>query len=98
MTMASVTVEIVNKKGLHARAAARFVKIAATYNAQITVARLGPNGEEHSPPVAAASILGLMMLGADPGSRLHITAEGEQAQAAVHALKELVENRFGETE
>ncbi len=96
--MAAITVEIANKKGLHARAAAKFVKTAASYHAQVMVVKLGQNGEEDSPPVAAGSILGLMMLGADPGSTLQLTAEGEQAPAALTALKELVENRFGEAE
>jgi phosphocarrier protein HPr len=90
----TVTVEITNKKGLHARAAAKFVKIAASYPAQVRVAKLGEAGE----PVPGGSILGLMMLGADAGSTLEITAEGEQAEAVVQALKELVTGRFGEPE
>lgn len=94
----SVTVEIVNKRGLHARAAAKFVKTAASYNAQVQVVKLATNGEGDSTSVGGSSILGLMMLGADAGSKLRITAEGEQSQDAVNALKELVETRFGETE
>ena len=96
--MASVIVEIVNKKGLHARAAAKFVKTVTAYNAQVLVAKLGQNGEEDSPAVQGGSILGLMMFGADTGSKLHITAEGDQAQEVLSALKYLVENRFGENE
>jgi len=94
----NITVEIVNKKGLHARAAAKFVKVVTSFNAQIQVQKLGQNGEEDSPQVAGGSILGLMMLGADPGSKLAISAEGEQAQAAAKALQELIEGRFGEPE
>jgi len=94
----AITVEIVNKKGLHARAAAKFVKTVAGFSADIKVIKLGQNGEEDTPCVIGSSILGLMMLGADPGSKLHITADGEQAQPAIDALKELVENRFGEEE
>jgi phosphocarrier protein HPr len=91
-------VEIVNKKGLHARAAAKFVKIVATYNARVQVIKLAGNGEEDSPAVHGGSILGLMMLGADAGSRLHVVAEGKQADAVITALKTLVSKRFGEGE
>lgn len=96
--MAELTVQIVNKKGLHARAAAKFVKTVALYASQIKVSKLGHNGEAETSPVQGASILGLMMLGADPGSKLHIVAEGDQANEALGALKELVEGRFGEPE
>ena len=74
-----ITVEIVNKKGLHARAAAKFVKIVAGYPATVAVAKIGD--PEANLPVGGSSILGLMMLGADAGSQLQITAQGEQAQA-----------------
>jgi phosphocarrier protein len=94
----SITVEIINKKGLHARAAAKFVKTVAAWPAQVTVVKLGQNGEEDSLPVHGSSILGLMMLGADAGSKLHITSDGEQSQQAADALRELIENRFGEPE
>ena len=93
-----ITVEICNKRGLHARAAAKFVKAAASFSATVRVVKMGQNGEEPSPAVGGASILGLMMLGADMGSRLVITAEGEQAQEALNALKELIEGKFGEGE
>lgn len=93
-----ITVEIVNKKGLHARAAAKFVKIVAAHHAQVSVIKAAHGGEGDSPVVQGASILGLMMLGADPGSKLHIAADGEQAELVVAALKELVESRFGEPE
>lgn len=93
--MASVTVEIVNKKGLHARAAAKFVKTVTAYNAEVKVAKLG---EGNGTPVTGGSILGLMMFGADKGSKLAITAEGAQAKEVLNALKELVENKFGEAE
>lgn len=91
--MPSVIVEICNKKGLHARAAAKFVKIVAAHKAQVTVSRSGEEAE-----VQGGSILGLMMLGLDAGSKLHITADGEQAEMVLDELKQLVENRFGEPE
>jgi phosphocarrier protein len=94
----SVTVEIINKKGLHARAAAKFVKVATAPNVQVVVVKLGQNGEEDSPQVQGSSILGLMMLGTDPGSKLQITVQGEQEQHIATMLRELVENRFGEPE
>jgi len=96
--VSNVTVEIINKRGLHARAAAKFVKVVTSFKAQIQVVKLGGNGEADSTSVGGSSILGLMMLGADPGSKLHISGEGEQDSDALNALKELVENRFGEDE
>ena len=85
------TVEIINKRGLHARASAKFVKLAADYDAEVTVSREG-----HS--VDARSIMGLMMLGAGPGSVLELAAEGGDAEAVLDALSELVAARFEEDE
>jgi phosphocarrier protein HPr len=96
--MAEAIVEIGNKKGLHARAAAKFVKVVAAHRAQVRVSKLATNGEPEGDAVTGSSILGLMMFGADKGSRLKVTAEGEQADAVVQALIELVENKFGEGE
>jgi phosphocarrier protein len=82
-------VTIVNRKGLHARASAKFVKCAETFNASITVLRDGQ-------AVGGTSIMGLMMLAAGPGTRLHIRAEGPEGPEALEALVALVENGFGE--
>lgn len=84
-------VEIINKRGLHARASAKFVKLASTFEAEVQVAKDGQS-------VDARSIMGLMMLAAGPGSSIHISAEGEDAQAAVDALGALVSARFDEDE
>ena len=86
---AETSVEITNERGLHARASAKFVKLAATFDAEVTVGR-------DETTVDARSIMGLMMLAAGPGSRVIIRAEGPEAQAAVDALAELVTNRFEE--
>jgi phosphocarrier protein len=83
------TVEIINKRGLHARASAKFVKLAADFDAEVTVSRDGQ-------AVDARSIMGLMMLGAGPGSVLELSAEGPEAAAALDALAELVSHRFEE--
>ena len=83
------TVEIVNERGLHARASAKFVKLASTFDAEVSVSRDGST-------VDARSIMGLMMLAAGIGSTIEISAEGEEAAQAVAALCELVENRFDE--
>jgi len=83
------SVEIVNERGLHARASAKFVKLAGGFDAEVTVSRDG-----HT--VDARSIMGLMMLAAGPGSHIEISAEGSEARAAVDALVELVSNRFDE--
>jgi len=82
-------VEIVNKKGLHARASAKFVQTAEQFEAEITVTR----GNES---VGGTSIMGLMMLAAGPGSTVTIAATGRDAAAALDALCALVASRFGE--
>ncbi len=78
-----------NIKGLHARASAKFVKCAESFDATITVTREGQS-------VGGTSIMGLMMLAAGPGSSLHITAEGPQGPDALAAIVALVEAGFGE--
>jgi phosphocarrier protein len=83
------TVEIVNARGLHARASAKFVKAAAQFDAEVKVSREGQT-------VDAQSIMGLMMLGAGPGSEIEIIAEGPEADAAVDGLAQLVADRFDE--
>jgi phosphocarrier protein HPr len=88
---AARTVEIVNKRGLHARASAKFVKLATEFDAEVRVARDGT-------VVDARSIMGLMMLAAGPGSTIDIEAEGPEAAKAVDALAELVADRFQEDE
>lgn len=85
------TVAIVNKRGLHARASAKFVKLAATFEAEVKVSKDGQT-------VDARSIMGLMMLAAAPGCSIDIEADGEQAQEAVSALADLVAARFEEDE
>jgi len=82
---------IVNKKGLHARASAKFVQMAEQFDAAINVTR----GHES---VGGTSIMGLMMLAAGPGVTVTVSATGNEAQAAVDALCELVSSKFGEEE
>jgi phosphocarrier protein HPr len=84
------SVSIANKRGLHARAAAKFVTLAERFGASIEVVR----GTE--PPVAARSIMGLMMLGAGKGCVLELRAEGWDAKEALDALTALVEAGFDE--
>lgn len=96
--MAEAILEICNKKGLHARAAAKFVKVVAAHRAEVRVSKLSASGEPEGESVTGSSILGLMMFGADSGTRLKVVADGEQADAVALALKELVENKFGEGE
>ncbi len=80
---------ICNQRGLHARAAARFVKTAGLFNAEIWVRK---NGTE----VSGRSIMGLMMLAAAPGTVIRLAATGPDAEAAVAALAKLVECKFDE--
>jgi len=82
---------IVNRRGLHARAAAKFVKIAERFEAEIEVAKDGV-------VVPGTSIMGLMMLAAAVGSRLEIAARGPEAQAALDALLGLIAAGFDETD
>ncbi len=82
---------IVNKKGLHARAAAKFVQCAERYEATVTVTR-----DQHS--VGGTSIMGLMMLAAGMGSTIRVATVGADAEAAIAALSALVADRFGEGE
>jgi phosphocarrier protein len=95
---AEAIVEIVNKKGLHARATAKFVKIASAYDAKIIVVNKGADGASDSAPVEGVDILDLLMLGADIGSKLHISATGAQSVEAIDALRQLVAEKFGEEE
>ncbi len=81
--------EIRNRLGLHARAAALIVQTVAQYDAEITVTK-----EDQT--VNGKSILGLMMLAAAPGSTIEVNADGPDAQAAVDAITALVEARFNE--
>lgn len=82
---------ILNKLGLHARAASKFVQTASNFNADVRVAK---DGRE----VSGKSIMGVMMLAAARGSRIRLSAEGEDAEAALDALEELIRDRFGEGE
>jgi len=80
---------IVNKKGLHARASARFVQIAEQFDAKIQVTRCGET-------VGGDSIMGLMMLSAGPGTSITVEAVGPEAPAAIDAISALVAEGFGE--
>ena len=83
------TVLIANRRGLHARASAKFVTLAATQPVPVEV-------EKDGSKVVGTSIMGLMMLGAAMGDHVTISADGDGADAAVAALCELVEGKFGE--
>lgn len=81
--------DIINKRGLHARASAKFVQLAASFDAEITVSKDGSS-------VGGTSIMGLMMLAASPGCCIMVSATGPQAVEALNALGALVAGRFGE--
>ncbi len=82
-------VTIVNTRGLHARAAARFVKTAVMFAAEISVSK-------DSTVVSGSSIMGLMMLAAGPGCDIEVEARGVEAEQAIEALTALVANKFDE--
>jgi len=85
----STEVEIVNELGMHARAAANFVKVANKYSCEVTVEKDGisANGK---------SIMGVMMLAASKGSKIKVTAEGADAKESLEALEKLIKDKFGE--
>jgi phosphocarrier protein HPr len=84
-------IPIINKRGLHARASAKFVKMVEQFDAEVLVTRGGET-------VGGTSIMGLMMLSAGPGTTIVVSATGPQAEAAIAALAELVGNKFNEEE
>ena len=80
---------IINQRGLHARASAKFVQLADSYRATITV-------EKDGIKVGGTSIMGLMMLAASPGCSIRVTASGPEAEQAIAAIEQLIATRFGE--
>lgn len=89
MTDVTRTVLVTNRRGLHARASAKFVTLASTQPCEVRV-------EKDGSAVTGTSIMGLMMLGAAMGDTITISADGDGAEGAVGALVELVEAKFGE--
>ena len=87
----AMEVGIVNRRGLHARAAAKLVTLAERFSATVEVAKDGQS-------VSARSIMGLMMLGAGPGSTVLLTADGFDAKEALDAIAALIEAGFNETD
>ena len=85
----TATLNICNARGLHARASAKFVKLASSFDSEIKVSRDGVT-------VDARSIMGLLMLGAGNGCDVHIRAEGSDAADAIEALTDLVDRKFDE--
>ena len=80
---------IINQRGLHARASAKFVQLASGFDASVHV-------EKDGVKVGGTSIMGLMMLAASPGYSIRVTASGPQALQVIDALEQLVASRFGE--
>ena len=83
--------EIINKRGLHARASAKFVTTVSSFDAEVHV-------EKDGMKVGGDSIMGLMMLAASPGCCITVTASGNEAQAALDALQAMIADKFGEGE
>ncbi|RWP00841.1 HPr family phosphocarrier protein [Mesorhizobium sp.] len=80
---------IINQRGLHARASAKFVQLASGFDASVHV-------EKDGVKVGGTSIMGLMMLAASPGYSIRVTASGPEARQVIDALEQLVASRFGE--
>ncbi|HTV33169.1 MAG TPA: HPr family phosphocarrier protein [Methylocella sp.] len=85
------TIEIVNRKGLHARATAKLVQCVGQFDATVTVSRAGDT-------VGGTSIMGILTLGAGPGMTITITAAGAEAEQAMAAIATLIADKFGEEE
>ncbi|MFK8002579.1 MAG: HPr family phosphocarrier protein [Polyangiales bacterium] len=81
--------EIVNRLGLHARAAAKLVRLAGRFHSKVEVAKDGQHAD-------AKSVMGVLLLCGVPGATLEVSARGQDAQAAVDAIGELIQDRFGE--
>ena len=88
---AKASVTICNKRGLHARASAKFVQCACAFDAEIRVSKDGH-------VVGGTSIMGLMMLAASKGSDIHVSADGPDAEKALASLEALIADKFGEGE
>ncbi|MEM9736212.1 MAG: HPr family phosphocarrier protein [Pseudomonadota bacterium] len=89
--MPTRSLEIVNRKGLHARASAKFVETVERFDAAATVSREGQS-------VGGDSIMGLLMLAAHRGAHIEVTTNGAEADSLIQALEELVSTGFGETD
>lgn len=89
MPKLSRELQIINKRGLHARASAKFVQTVERFDAEVSVSKDGMT-------VGGTSIMGLMMLAASPGTSILVEVSGAQAQDALDGLSALVEDRFGE--
>ena len=92
---ATATVTLVNKRGLHARASNKFMECVLRFNAEVLVRS---HNDVCAETVVADSVMELLLLGAACGEEITISATGEEAQAAISALVELIESRFGESE
>jgi phosphocarrier protein HPr len=84
-------IPIVNQKGLHARASARFVQVVEKFDADVKVSRCGET-------VGGTSIMGLLLLAAAKGSTIHVAATGKEAAEAISAIAKLCADKFGEEE
>lgn len=87
--MGERTLNIINEKGLHARASAKFVEVAEQFDARVTVCKDGMD-------VSGDSIMGLLMLAASRGTSIDVRTDGAESDAAMEALADLVANKFGE--
>ncbi|MBO0860763.1 MAG: HPr family phosphocarrier protein [Chloracidobacterium sp.] len=103
--MQRFTIEITNRLGLHARAAARLVKLANTFRCDVLLARvesntdpLPPGGTGHAfpGPVDAKNIFGILLLAASKGATLEVITEGADEAGAIEAVRKLIEDKFGE--
>jgi phosphocarrier protein HPr len=94
--MKEANLDIINKLGLHARAASKLTSLCARFNSQISFSKLVNN--EKQQPADGKSIMAMMLLAAGKGTQLHVNCEGKDEDAAIAAISELFANRFDEAE
>ncbi|HSC75974.1 MAG TPA: HPr family phosphocarrier protein [Pseudomonadales bacterium] len=94
--MTETTLDIINKLGLHARAASKLTNLCARFNSKIIFSKLVNN--EKKQPADGKSIMALMLLAAGKGTQLHVSCEGKDEHEAIAAISELFANRFDESE
>jgi phosphocarrier protein HPr len=95
--MRRITLSITNRLGLHARAAAKLVKLANSFRCDVMLARVEPGADRPAPgPVDAKNIFGILLLAASRGAVVEVTTEGADEVEAMEAVRKLIEDKFGE--
>ncbi len=98
MTQQKEVLTIQNRKGIHARAAAKFVKVVEGFDAKVLVRKLSKQHDDGQQAISGSSILALMMLGAEFGAKIEVATLGNQAEQALAGVRDLINRKFDENE